>query len=170
MRFRFLAHGRRRATKHPESAVKSSGSWCRVSARADCDGTTVNSHAGGGTVPEFLPFYFLFFLSGFIGCRYQPVRGPRFQVSGFGSPEVSGFRLKSATRTLGCSTSKSSTIIRHQSRKFLMTEVPMQDCHRRLQICLQRIADVESINKDLESRLETHAHEFITLESEAADS
>lgn len=51
-----------------------------------------------------------------------------------------------------------------------MTEVPMQDCHRRLQICLQRIADVESINKDLESRLETHAHEFITLESEAADS
>jgi len=79
----FEAYGRRRATKHPESAVKSSGSWCRVSARADCDGTTVNSHAGGGTVPEFLPFYFLFFLFGFY----------RLEVSARSRPEVSGFRL-----------------------------------------------------------------------------
>ena len=159
-----------RLDRCPESAVKSSGSWCRVSARTDCDGTTVNLHAGGGTVPEFLPFYFLFFLFGFYWL----------QVSARSRPEVSGFRLwesgsfRFPTEICNPNTwvqySKSSTIIRHQSRKFLMTEVPMQDCHRRLQICLQRIADVESINKDLESRLETHAHEFITLESEAADS
>ena len=32
-----------------------------------------------------------------VGCRLRPDSRRRFQVSGFGSPEVSGFRLKSAT-------------------------------------------------------------------------
>ena len=85
-----------RLDRCPESAVKSSGSWCRVSARTDCDGTTVNLHAGGGTVPEFLPFYFLFFLFGFYWLEVSARSRPRFQVSGFGGPEVSCFRLKSA--------------------------------------------------------------------------
>ena len=50
---------------------------------ADCDGTTVNPHAGGGIVPDFLPFYFLFFLFGFYWL----------QISARSRPEVSGFRL-----------------------------------------------------------------------------
>jgi len=46
----------------------------------------------------------------------------------------------------------------------------MQDCHGQLRMCMQRIADVEAINVDLESRLEAQAREYIDFESEAADS
>ncbi len=37
-------------------------------------------------------------------------------------------------------------------------------------MCMQRIADVEVINIDLEARLEAQAREYIELESDAAES
>jgi len=46
----------------------------------------------------------------------------------------------------------------------------MQECQAQLRITLQRIADVESINVDLEARLEAQAKEYIELESDAAES
>ena len=46
----------------------------------------------------------------------------------------------------------------------------VQDCHSQLRMCMQRIADVEAINVDLESRLEAQAREYIDFESEAAES
>ena len=46
----------------------------------------------------------------------------------------------------------------------------VQDCHSQLRMCMQRIADVEAINVDLESRLEAQAREYIELESDAAES
>ena len=46
----------------------------------------------------------------------------------------------------------------------------VQDCHSQLRMCMQRIADVEAINVDLESRLEVQAREYIDLESDAARS
>ena len=76
--------GSRRATKHSESGVKSSGSWCRVSARADCDGTTVNSQAGGGTVPEFAVLFFILFIRVLLVAGFSPLeaRDFRFPASG----------------------------------------------------------------------------------------
>lgn len=51
----------------------------------------------------------------------------------------------------------------------LETPIEVQDCHSQLRICMQRITDVETINVDLEARLEAQAREYIELESDAAE-
>ena len=56
------------------------------------------------------------------------------------------------------------------SHKDVYHAAEMQECRAQLRITLQRIADVESINVDLESRLEAQAKEYIQLESDAAKS
>jgi len=56
------------------------------------------------------------------------------------------------------------------SHKDVYRAAEMQECRAQLRITLQRIADVESINVDLESRLEAQAKEYIQLESDAAKS
>mmetsp|Transcript_32035 Transcript_32035/g.98750 ORF Transcript_32035/g.98750 Transcript_32035/m.98750 type:complete len:92 (-) Transcript_32035:650-925(-) len=71
----------------------------------------------------------------------------------------------------GASETYASGFFDHVSgRTSVPVEIDPHDCRGQLRISLQRIADVEAINVDLESRLETQAHEFIELESEAAES
>lgn len=49
-------------------------------------------------------------------------------------------------------------------------EAEAQDRQSKIRNCLRRIAEVEAINVDLESRLEAQAREYVELESDASES
>lgn len=49
-------------------------------------------------------------------------------------------------------------------------EAESNDCQSQIRICLRRVADMETINVDLESRLEAQAREYAELESDASES
>mmetsp|Transcript_18957 Transcript_18957/g.59553 ORF Transcript_18957/g.59553 Transcript_18957/m.59553 type:complete len:250 (+) Transcript_18957:138-887(+) len=46
----------------------------------------------------------------------------------------------------------------------------LQDCRTHLRLCAARIQELESINVDLEARLEAQANEYVRLETDAAES
>ncbi|KAJ8598182.1 hypothetical protein CTAYLR_007378 [Chrysophaeum taylorii] len=46
----------------------------------------------------------------------------------------------------------------------------LQDCRTHLRLCAARIQELESINVDLEARLEAQANEYIKLETDTAES
>mmetsp|Transcript_215 Transcript_215/g.619 ORF Transcript_215/g.619 Transcript_215/m.619 type:complete len:266 (+) Transcript_215:102-899(+) len=103
--------------------------------------------------------------SGFSGSELEAFGGGRVV-----NPQQQAYTQQTYTQQTNTPTNGFFERLSTETSNRTYEAAELQDCRQHLWMCAERIAELESINVDLETRLETQANDYVRLEAEAADS